>query len=517
MGALHLASATGTMDLHWPYPQQLTHQEELLYENGVTSLTINCPVRDSTTVPAQWVRLAYHDMSTHNIEDGTGGLDGSIRFELDRGENIGSGMEATLRDVTGFQAPFTSLADLIAMMAVTAYPSCGGPFIPYRAGRVDATTAGVPGVPEPQQDIESHIESFRLQGFSQPEMIGLVACGHALGGVSKQDFPTMGLENDFELFHGGLQFDHAVVTGWLDGSTPNPLVTTPNETMRADLRIFGSDGNATMQSLAAGEAFNKTCSSLIERMVETVPRGVTLTDVILPIENKVGNARLFVSKDKDSLVFTTDLRLLNPTNNPSRTVTLLWADRQGSFCPSSGCSAEAVSSKVLPGDDLLGFVVYGGSAIRYNFEALVDPESSISKFWFEIDEHDGSEKIVLNNGGDGYAIDQDTILFDPIRSSIGPFFPNMEKHITVAIKGGASRVYSRLFKIPRGLSTPPPMIPEYTTQDLPLDTEMPPRVGYTFYTASISFFESWFEFHAEIDGEDVSQGWISEKEIRTFL
>jgi hypothetical protein len=29
---------------------------------------------------------AYHDSATHNIIDGTGGLDGSIFYELDRAE-----------------------------------------------------------------------------------------------------------------------------------------------------------------------------------------------------------------------------------------------------------------------------------------------------------------------------------------------------------------------------------------------------------------------------------------------
>lgn len=29
---------------------------------------------------------AYHDMATHNILDGTGGLDASIRFEMTRDE-----------------------------------------------------------------------------------------------------------------------------------------------------------------------------------------------------------------------------------------------------------------------------------------------------------------------------------------------------------------------------------------------------------------------------------------------
>jgi len=37
------------------------------------------------------LRQAYHDMSTHNIEDGTGGMDASIRYELDREEVRQSG------------------------------------------------------------------------------------------------------------------------------------------------------------------------------------------------------------------------------------------------------------------------------------------------------------------------------------------------------------------------------------------------------------------------------------------
>ncbi|KAG6822237.1 hypothetical protein H0H93_006052, partial [Arthromyces matolae] len=42
-----------------------------------------------------------------------------------------------------------------------------------------------------------------------------------------------------------------------------------------------------MQSIATNDAFNATCGSLLERMINTVPRGVTLTDPIEPFENKV--------------------------------------------------------------------------------------------------------------------------------------------------------------------------------------------------------------------------------------
>ncbi|KAG6804789.1 hypothetical protein H0H93_006710, partial [Arthromyces matolae] len=69
------------------------------------------------------------------------------------------------------------------MGAVLGVASCGGPVIPYRAGRIDATQAGPATVPEPQQDLQTHIASFERQGFNQTEMIALVACGHTIGGV----------------------------------------------------------------------------------------------------------------------------------------------------------------------------------------------------------------------------------------------------------------------------------------------------------------------------------------------
>ncbi|KAK7039181.1 hypothetical protein VNI00_010085 [Paramarasmius palmivorus] len=66
---------------------KIDYLEGLLYEETLLSfVTVNCSERDSSTVAAQWIRLAYHDMATHNVEDGTGGLDASIRAELGRPE-----------------------------------------------------------------------------------------------------------------------------------------------------------------------------------------------------------------------------------------------------------------------------------------------------------------------------------------------------------------------------------------------------------------------------------------------
>ncbi|GLB35616.1 putative peroxidase family protein [Lyophyllum shimeji] len=113
--------------------------------------------------------------AAHDETDGSGGLDASIAVEIDRPQNIGMGMAESLDDFVLFTTPYVALADVIAMGAVMAVASCGGPVIPYRGGRVDARVAGPATVPEPQQDLSSHIGSFERQVFTQEEMIALVA------------------------------------------------------------------------------------------------------------------------------------------------------------------------------------------------------------------------------------------------------------------------------------------------------------------------------------------------------
>ncbi len=82
-------------------------------------------------------------------------------------------------------------ADIIAMGVVWGVASCGGPPLAYKGGRIDAFEAGRFGVPQPQEDLQTHITEFKLQGFTQTEMISLVACGHTIGGVRNLDFPNI--------------------------------------------------------------------------------------------------------------------------------------------------------------------------------------------------------------------------------------------------------------------------------------------------------------------------------------
>lgn len=101
------------------------------------------------------------------------------------------------------------MADLIALGTVLSVRICSGPSVPMRVGRVDATSAGPFGVPEPQQDLASHTASFAKQGFNVSEMIGLVACGHTIGGVHETEFPTVvaGLINSDNNTSGMQHFD----------------------------------------------------------------------------------------------------------------------------------------------------------------------------------------------------------------------------------------------------------------------------------------------------------------------
>jgi hypothetical protein len=85
------------------------------------------------------------------------------------------------------------------------------------------------------------------------------------------------------------------------------LVSAANQTLASDHRIFDSDGGATMRALADNTTFMETCSTLIERMLNLVPSGVTLTDEITMLPAKVSTAQLTI--ERGILVFKTSLRV----------------------------------------------------------------------------------------------------------------------------------------------------------------------------------------------------------------
>ncbi|KDR70797.1 hypothetical protein GALMADRAFT_102888 [Galerina marginata CBS 339.88] len=430
LGSLVVASCilTSTSAYTWPSPQY-DALEKFLYEgvdiNGapVGTITRGCTKRgnigpqNQSTVAAEWLRLAYHDMATHNVTDGTGGLDASIFFELSRPEDIGSGMSNSLNDFQLSASKYVSRADVIAMGAVWAVASCNGPSIPFRGGRRDAIGPGRLGVPEPQQDIASHTESFRLQGFTQTEMISLVACGHTLGGVRSADFPNIVVDKtglNISTFDTTVSFDTAVVSEYLDSTTTNPLVRVANITLASDQRIFNSDGNVTIKGLNSQSAFFQTCTKLLARMLDTVPSNVTLTDEIELLQAKVSSARITVFKSQ--LLFDTTLRLSQPTTSnastpTNRQVKLFWCDKRGQLKDCAN-TTNVASSPANPSVEVSPLTESQKTTfIAYQFSVPILANRSVSKFWFQVDEGDGSAPIIHDNAGHGYILPQDEIIY----------------------------------------------------------------------------------------------------------
>ncbi|TFK42304.1 L-ascorbate oxidase [Crucibulum laeve] len=514
----------------WPSPQY-DALEGYLYEGrradgtSLAALVHPCRKRTGTlaSIPAEWLRIAFHDMATHNVDDGTGGLDGSIAYELDRGENFGSGFNQTLSDFETFPNKYVSRADVIALGAVLAVSTCGGPIIPYRGGRVDVYTAGPTGVPEPQQDINTHTEMFRKQGFSQSEMIKLVACGHSFGGVRNTDFPQLvpadpSKSVNIKNFDTTDNFDNVVVTQYLDGSTQNVLVVSDNKTMVSDLRVFASDGNSTMHSLASADTYNTECTSVLERMINTVAHGVTLTDEITLLPAKVTLAQLTIEQSK--LVFKSSLRLTNPINgtiNKNRTVRMLWCDRNGDSqdCKGNTRYAQSVNT-VTESPDLSPVTLkLGLFFINYQFIVPIDSTASISKFWFEVDEHDGSKVTVYNNEGDNYVVDQDQVIFIPTMSKAefrsnsteAKVYTNRNSEtftkvytFTAAVRDGVNP--SRVYIDAQDDAFGDFLQPFNSTIDLTLNSTAGTVQGYKLYTGTVKDvgFQLMIDVHADTDG-----------------
>ncbi|KAJ7924129.1 heme peroxidase [Mycena leptocephala] len=468
LASCHLV--VGAAVFHWPDPAMDNIDDQLYipFFSPVSTFALNCGQRDDTSLAAQWLRIAYHDMATHDIQSGTGGLDASIAFELDRPQYPAFYLPQIIQLVAS-----SSVADVIAMGAIGAVVGCGGPVIPFRGGRIDATEAGPATVPEPQQDLSSHIESFRRQGFNATDMISLVACGHSLGGVRKTDFPLIVTEDEpsgVKTFASTVGFDNTVVREYLDGSTQNVLVTGSNVTTRSDLRIFSRDGNATMQRMASPDAFNQICMNLIDRMLNTVPSTVTLTEPIEPLDFKVIDSGL------------------------NRTVTMFWKERNGKFCPDAGCSAQAFQVDTQSASLLA--TLKGVTEFKlHRFNAAIDLATSISHFWFEVDNNDGSAPFVVDNHGANYSIDQDVVMYDPRRTSATIAGLIMVKDPSETATVSATTTISGTTDLP---------VTGTVTANFQLDSSHPPADGYTFYSSPISFRHLSNTVHATVDGNTYS-------------
>jgi len=75
-----------------------------------------------------------------------------------------------------FSSVFISTADFIALGVAETLLSCdhSSPMMELRVGRIDATSAGPPGVPQPLDSLVSQRAAFARAGMNQTEMIQAV-------------------------------------------------------------------------------------------------------------------------------------------------------------------------------------------------------------------------------------------------------------------------------------------------------------------------------------------------------
>ncbi|THV54022.1 hypothetical protein BGAL_0036g00200 [Botrytis galanthina] len=405
----------------YTWPSEYDQLEDILYlqqgyirfglRDGVTPCSFSSSGGGRQSA-AEWIRTAYHDMATHDVETGLGGLDGSIAFELGRAENPGDAFNATFAFTESLRSIKASSADLLAMAVVVSSMACDGPIIPYRGGRVDAMKAGVSGVPEPDQDLATHTAIFAKQGFNTAEMITMVACGHNLGGVHGVDFPQItgnGSAENFPKFDSTYTtFDNTIVTEYLGNNSTDPLVIGQNDTFNSDKRIFGADNNKTMTSLADPTNFQTQCSDIFARMIDTVPADVTLSEVITPIEVKPWGISLFLAGN-NTLSFGGYIRVRTTNRNADDvTVSFQYRDRKNN---TSTTTIPATRERYLLGQS------YGFASeffTWYGFSAVLDATTGISSFDVILHTVGAADEIITNNGG-GFPL-SDAILYQPAQS-----------------------------------------------------------------------------------------------------
>ncbi|ETI23325.1 hypothetical protein G647_05125 [Cladophialophora carrionii CBS 160.54] len=490
--ALGLVSSIAGASAGLTWPSAYDDLEDLVYlTNGYNARGFPVTLQPCTiakepghSIAAAFVRTAFHDMAPFDIATGVGGTDASIGFELDSSiypTNTGIAFNNTMHFYSQFFNSRTSMADLVNVGLYMAVRACGGPIVPVRAGRVDATGPGPVGVPEPTDPMPKMIGIFRRMGFSPEEMVFVTACGHSLGGVHSAEHPDIVPPNSTPLDVQDLDstnatFDNAVVTEFLDGTTKNPLVVGANPAAYSDGRIFGLNNRQTVSALADPYAFANTCSGIFQKMVNTVPRAVELSDIITPYELKPTNLQLNVAADGQNLEFSGELRI-HTNDLPSSSIAsvqLIYRDRTG-----ASDSAYTISATVA--GDANGF---DDTFTFYSFASTIPASTSISTFTVLVTLTSGGTQT-FDNYGQGYAI-SDKIFAQTSYSSLSAVDGSGSQQLTVFAAARTGEAYE-----PVNLSME--LINPITYNDLPTVSVVPQPMTsvcagqyYTFYSATFS-------------------------------
>lgn len=205
---------------------------------------------------------------------------------------------------------------------------------------------------------------------------------------------------------------------------------------------------------------------------------------------------------------------------------MLWCDKYGDNQNCAGKTNAALSVSKLADDPNISPITLamGLYFLEYNYVVPIDGNASITKFWFSVDEKDGSTPTVYDNGGSGYVVDQDQILFIPMSShvdvvsntTIAQTYTNRDAtaytrvySLVAAVRDGVnpSRVYIEgndvaVANFPYSVSS---------TVDLTLNSTASSVPGYSFYTGQMqdSGVQLLIDLHAVSSQQTYSQTFMA--------
>ena len=205
---------------------------------------------------------------------------------------------------------------------------------------------------------------------------------------------------------------------------------------------------------------------------------------------------------------------------------MFWCDKYGSNkdCKSNTKSSKSVKT-LLESPDLSPVTLnLGYYFVSYSFVVPIAASESISQFWFEVDEADGSSATAHNKNGTNYIVDQDQLFFTPMLStadmisnaSYTKVYTNREGeafyrslNLVVAVRDdlSPSRVYAD------GQDVAVPLFPYgvYSTFDFTKNDSMTSVDGYNFYYGvfNTSGSQVTLDIHADANGKTITQEFVA--------
>ncbi|ONI34414.1 hypothetical protein PRUPE_1G481000 [Prunus persica] len=135
------------------------------------------------------LRLVFHDAGTFQVDENSGGMNGSVIYELDRPENKGLKSPFKILEKAKSECcanvwmfpKLVSWADMISVAGAEAVSICGGPTIQVSLGRLDSKEPDPEGkLPAESLDAFALRQSFQTKGFSTQELVALSGA-HTIG------------------------------------------------------------------------------------------------------------------------------------------------------------------------------------------------------------------------------------------------------------------------------------------------------------------------------------------------